>query len=599
MPRKRLIWKVMPGYLGVIVLCTALVAWLAGQSVRSFHRTETARELHNKLNLILPQVKPLLITKQLPEIQKLCNELGPASSTRITVISNAGLVLGDSEQDPAKMDNHADRPEILDARTNGIGRSARFSETVDTEMLYEARSIIHDKQVIGFVRIAVSLDTVKQTLSSVRTRILAGGLVMAVIGVTLMLVVFARQIALPLHQLQEGAQRFASGDFNHTLPVPDSEEVGTLAEALNTMAQQLAEKIQLITQHSQEQQAILASMIEGVIAVDGQQRIITLNDAAAQLLNIQHQQTTGRDIAAVIRNADLQQFLTRALASTEPIEDTIIYHGGEHERAFQVQGTVLHNGYEANGAVVVLHEITRLRHLEAVRRQFVANVSHELKTPISAIKAAAETLIGSDRTPTDSENSERFLKIITRQADRLNAIVEDLLMIARIEQDQEQGQIELSSAPLGPVLASAVETCQLKATEKDTSVSVHTQTDLYAHINAPLLEQAVINLVDNAIKYSPPNTTVTVTAESNSTETVITVQDQGPGIAREHLQRIFERFYRTDQGRSRAMGGTGLGLAIVKHIAQAHRGRVSVDSTTNPAKNHGCIFRIHLPTDEA
>ena len=259
-----------------------------------------------------------------------------------------------------------------------------------------------------------------------------------------------------------------------------------------------------------------------------------------------------------------------------------------------LRGVVLHDAAgERGGAVIVLSDVTRLRELEVVRQQFVANVSHELKTPITAIKAAIETLLcDHDAAP---DQAQRFHAIIDRQADRLSAIVEDLLALARLEQQEQRQPIELTRCDLASVLHAAVDTCQSQAQGHDITLRIDAEPDLEARVDAALLEQAVMNLLDNAIKYSDEHTQVRVNARRGEGEIVLEVQDHGPGIEERHLERIFERFYRTDAARSRALGGTGLGLAIVKHVAQVHGGRVSVDSIVAPAPDQGCAFRIHLP----
>jgi two-component system phosphate regulon sensor histidine kinase PhoR len=238
---------------------------------------------------------------------------------------------------------------------------------------------------------------------------------------------------------------------------------------------------------------------------------------------------------------------------------------------------------------VVLNDITRLQRLETIRRDFVANVSHELKTPITAIKGSVETLLSG--VMSEAESATRFLEIIARQADRLNAIIEDLLALSRIEQEEERIGIQLTSVAVRDVLQSAALSCQLKARDKQVTLSIDGPDDLHFPVNAPLLEQALINLIDNAIKYSPDGGEVQLTARADATGLTITVRDFGCGIAREHLPRLFERFYRVDKARSRKQGGTGLGLAIVKHIIQAHGGQVQVDSTPG----EGSLFTLRLP----
>jgi two-component system phosphate regulon sensor histidine kinase PhoR len=291
----------------------------------------------------------------------------------------------------------------------------------------------------------------------------------------------------------------------------------------------------------------------------------------------------------VVRNADLSRFISRALTCREPIQADVILLG-DRQRVMQAHGSALHDSEgRAIGAVVVLNDVTDFRRLEDIRRDFVANVSHELKTPITSIKGFVETLLdGASQNPVDSE---RFLRIIAKQADRLHAIIEDLLSLSKIEQQEDAEDIALEPVAIRGVLEAAVNVCQSAAQEHHISVKLNCDGDIKARINPMLLEQAIVNLLDNAIKYSEPRRDVCVSGETADGEVRIHVADRGSGIAEEHLPRIFERFYRVDRARSRKLGGTGLGLAIVKHIVQAHHGRVTIDSMLGI----GSTFTIHLP----
>jgi len=334
-------------------------------------------------------------------------------------------------------------------------------------------------------------------------------------------------------------------------------------------------------------------MVEGVVAVDRDERVLTINLAAGRLLAVATGGVEGRLIQEVVRNPELHQFIERTFGSTQPVEGDIVLLTdeavGEGRRFLQVHGTLLRDAHgESIGAVVVLNDVTRLRRLENLRREFVANVSHELKTPITSIKGFVETLL--DGAIEQPEDARRFLGIIARHADRLHSIVEDLLSLSRIEQGVERGEIPLESNPVRPSVQAAIQACQMRADEKNITVRLNVAEDVRAWTNPPLLEQAVVNLVDNAIKYSEPDKQVLVEAAATGGEVYLIVKDEGCGIEAEHLDRIFERFYRVDSGRSRSLGGTGLGLAIVKHIAQAHGGRVSVESTPG----QGSTFTIHL-----
>jgi two-component system phosphate regulon sensor histidine kinase PhoR len=355
------------------------------------------------------------------------------------------------------------------------------------------------------------------------------------------------------------------------------------------LADSLQKRISVLVQNNNEQQAVLASMAEGVLAVDSHEHVISMNKASARLLGIDPAQAQGRPLGEVVRNADLSRFISRALTCREPIQADVILLG-DRQRVMQADGSALRDAEgRAIGAVVVLNDVTDFRRLEHIRRDFVANVSHELKTPITSIKGFVETLLdGASQDPVDAE---RFLRIIAKQADRLHAIIEDLLSLSKIEQSEDAEDIYLEPAPLRGVLEAAVNACASAASDHEISVTLQCDADVQARINPMLLEQAVVNLLDNAIKYSEPRREVQISGEIADGEVRIHVADRGSGIAAEHLPRVFERFYRVDRARSRKLGGTGLGLAIVKHIAQAHHGRVTIESTLGV----GSTFTIHLP----
>jgi two-component system phosphate regulon sensor histidine kinase PhoR len=338
------------------------------------------------------------------------------------------------------------------------------------------------------------------------------------------------------------------------------------------------------------QEAVLSSMIEGVLAIDADKRIIALNRAGAGLLGVDPEAALEKTVQEIVQDSELRWFINRTLSAKDAIEREVEVNKGE--QILQAHGTSLRDpSGTALGVLIVLHDVTHLRRLEHVRRDFVANVSHELKTPITSIKGFVETLMaGAIREP---ENAENFLRIVARQTERLNEIIDDLLSLSRIEKDAERGQIFLTTQRIKGVLAAAIQVCEPKARERNITILLDCPDDLRARINAPLLEQAVVNLVDNAIKYSEKDREVRVEAQSSGPEVLVRVRDQGSGIAPEHLPRLFERFYRVDSGRSRQSGGTGLGLAIVKHIAQAHNGKVTVTST--PGK--GSVFTLHLSAE--
>ncbi len=401
-------------------------------------------------------------------------------------------------------------------------------------------------------------------------------------------------------------------DPSYLVP-PRSEPVGGLARSFNRLVFDLAVQRQHLMTQVNQHQALLGSMVEGVIAVDPDDRVIRLNDAAVALLRLESdvaERAVGRSIQEVVRNTVLLELVGRVLDDQQPaVTDVVIRNSGsqnapglsnnDSERGdhyLQAQAAALLDASGKRiGVLIVLHDVTRLRRLEMVRRDFVANVSHEIKTPVTAIKGFVETLL--DEPDGDPEQTQRFLRILDRQADRLHAIVEDLLTLARIEQDTGQQKVALESGPVLPVLYASQEACLLRAKAKDLTIEIACSNDLYVMLHAPLLEQAVTNLLDNAIKYSPASATIWIGASPtpDGDEVQITVRDQGSGIPAEHIPRLFERFYRVDRARSRELGGTGLGLSIVKYIAQAHHGRVDVQSATG----QGSTFQLFLARSDA
>ncbi|HRZ11260.1 MAG TPA: ATP-binding protein [Kiritimatiellia bacterium] len=398
-----------------------------------------------------------------------------------------------------------------------------------------------------------------------------------------------RRLARALAEARLAFERWAGGDLDARMVPRDGDPPGQLAAAFNGMAAHLAEQIRLLEQQRDQQEAVFVSMVEGVVALDNGGRILRLNEAAARLFDIPPDKARNRLLQELVRNPALHQLVADAVARGEPAEDDITVFNGR-ERHLRVRASRLRDAQgEGIGALVVFHDVTRLRRLESVRRDFVANVSHELKTPITSIKGFIETL--QDGALKSEEEARRFLGIMARQADRLNAIIEDLLQLSRIEEEADQQVIRLEEQEVSPVLRSAVECCQYKADARQMAVELDGAPGLRARFNTPLLEQAVINLLDNAIKYSPSGSPVRVEAGREGADVVIRVRDRGPGIPPEHLPRLFERFYRVDKARSRQMGGTGLGLAIVKHIAQAHGGNVSVESIPG----QGSVFSLRIP----
>jgi two-component system phosphate regulon sensor histidine kinase PhoR len=589
MRKKRLLWQIYPFFLVIAIASLAGMTWYDCTAIRNFYLDRTRNELQSRAILLEQQFTAELAAGNHEKINNLCKDLGLRAEMRITVILPDGKVVGDTTESPLRMGSHADRLEIAQALAGKIGwSSGRYSETLHEWRAYSAMPLYQDGKIIGVLRTSLSMEAIDKALRDIRNRVTWFCCVTALM-IAAITWYGARSLVRPLEILKTGAERIAQGDLSHRVPVGNIREIAAVAVSLNCMAASLEEKLRDLTTQGNEREAILSSMTEGVLAVDSQERLIRINEAAAKLLEIDAAQAPGRMLQEVVRNHDLHVLVSNVLSAQCNVESEIILHDERGERNLLAQGTVLRDARETIGTLVILHEVTQLKRLEKVRRDFVANVSHELRTPVTSIKGFVETLL--DGAMNNPDELRRFLEIVATQTDRLNAIIEDLLTLSRIEQEEEKAEIALTVSPVRKILETAVEVCRMKAEEKKITLDLSCDPTLLAAMNAPLLEQAVINLLDNAIKYSYPEGPISLSAERADNEIVIHVRDEGCGIGREHLQRIFERFYRVDKARSRKLGGTGLGLAIVKHIAQVHGGRAEVES----ALGKGSLFSILLP----
>jgi len=420
--KKRLLWQLYPSYLLITLISLVAVTIYATSSLREFYLDRIASDLQARAYLLEKQILQFLGPLDTQIIDALCKELGKPSATRITVILPSGL-----------------RPEVIQAKKGNVGRSIRFSTTLQQRMMYVAIPLMDHKRIVAVIRTSLPVTAIDEKLNSIQTQIAFGGLLIAFAAAGISLYV-SRRISRPIEKMKEGAEHFARGDLLHRLPETDLEEIGSLADALNHMAVQLDDRIKTIINQRNELEAILSSMEEGVIAFDMDERIISINQAAARIFESVPKDMLSRSIQEVIRNPELQQFVTQALSSTDNLEgDITLYHEGE--RIIYLHSTSLRDSSgDQIGILVVMNDVTQMRRLENIRRDFAANVSHEIKTPLTAIKGFVETLRhGSVK---NTEEIKRFHSIIQKHVNRLTAILEDLISLSRIEQDDEKKAIK-------------------------------------------------------------------------------------------------------------------------------------------------------------
>jgi two-component system phosphate regulon sensor histidine kinase PhoR len=591
--RARLFWNLGLTYLALILAAFLAIDFYSSRALRQNYIESAYHQLGSISNLAKSKPPRLDDAAEL----RAWTVWMAQSGVRITVIDSAGLVLSESEQNPENMENHANRPEIQEAFATGEGQSVRLSATLNRELIFKA---IRFQPAVGppaVIRMGVPLAQVDASLSALRRRLLGASLVILIFG-AMALFVFFRSFAARVDELNRFSLRLAQGDFR-SLPMERSnDELAELTHSLNQAAASMDRTIHSLSGERNRSSAILRSMVEGVAVIDAQERLVFSNHAFSQILNLDSASSEGRPLIEVLRNSELLGLIRRALRGEEGLQSDVVM-GIVQPQSFSVTAApvkALENepmsttgsatnsvrtasepagSEKPSGAVVVLHDVTELRRLERVRQDFVANVSHEFKTPLTAIQGFAETLLSG--AIDDPQNNRRFLGIIRDHAMRLARLTDDLLKLARIE----AGKLEVQFLAVGvlELMERCAETALLKSNQKEIALEVDVPANLPSvRGDAGLLREVLQNLIDNAIQYTPAGGQIHVSAEAKKRDVVIAVADTGIGIPLSDQERIFERFYRVDAARSREAGGTGLGLSIAKHIVEVHGGRLWVDS---------------------
>jgi two-component system phosphate regulon sensor histidine kinase PhoR len=587
MKHRRLFLKLFPATLATLLLSLGLLTFLAGRAIRLQSYDLQQQDLLERARLLAPQVVQLLRENRPGKLQEYIRQVGPRSHTRITVMLPDGKVLAESDTDPARMENHLARPEMEHALSTGVGSAIRTSPTLGIDMVYSALLLRDGDRPLAVIRTSVPLLDLLDQMSDVYRPLLATSLVLALVAVLLVLR-STRRISRPLESMRRAAELYAGGRLSFRVEPSSISEFNSLALAMNHMAGSLEEKIASLARERNIRDALLDSMNEGVIGFDRDQAILFVNRAAVRLLGLPGDRITGRPLAECLPTA-LHPVLLPALEQ-RGAQELELAGTGDDRRTLALGVTVLHDLSDREiGSLAVFAEITRMKRLEKVREDFVANVSHELRTPITSIRGFVENL--NEGALEDPALARRFLGIIERQVFRLSAIIDDLLALSRIERDEKEQALDLQPVDLRLLAGEVLELCSVQAAQHDIKLELDCPPDATWLLDESMLQRALINLVENAIKYSPESGTVSLRIRLAPGELRIQVQDQGPGIPAEHLPRLFERFYVVDRARSRHLGGTGLGLSIVKHIARAHGGRVSVESRPG----EGSRFTLHLP----
>ncbi len=568
-------------FVALVALVLLGLGILFGSQAHQIYVNRLTDQLAAQAFLVGDSVSRAIAAGESPaQIVALVDALGTRVDSRLTIVGGDGTVLADSEVDPATMENHASRTEILDARREGTGSATRQSRSIDANFLYVAVPIDGEDGLIS--RVAVPMQEVDATVQRVQRLILAAAAAAVAMSIAIAWFISGR-IARPLDDLRHQAHAVASGDLTARVVPVETHELAEVGHAFNTMTEELQTSLDALDHTRMRLEAVLSGLADGVVLTDEEGVVLRLNQSAEQLLETSEAAAVGQPFVLVCRDYELQHLLRRALEGASNPK-AMIEHG-LNRRTLLTTASVVAGTRERLG-LVVLRDISELRRLETVRREFVANVSHELRTPLTSIRAVVETL--ESGAVEDERVAKEFLGRIVGEVDRLTALVEDLLDLARLEAGRSKMGLELID-PGELVLAGADRLRpQLERAGLTMSVS-HGEHLAPIEVDRARIEQVLINLVHNAIKFTPHGGEVSLNVSQRDSVTEITVRDTGVGIAKEEQGRLFERFYKSDK--ARRSEGTGLGLAIAKHIVQSHGGEISVESDVGK----GATFRFTLP----
>ena len=592
MKKPTLLKKLLVKFLLLSVTGFLVLLFVGRFQFKNIYLEEKTGHLRSMALVLSDSVLDLLKDKNYSKIRELVRKYSIESKQRITVVLSSGEVIADSKKSPSELVNHRDRPEIAEALDGQMSHSIRYSNSLKEESIYVAVPLILEGQVLGVLRHSYITHDLKPVLWDYTWNFFWGTLIIGVLFI-LLLVLTTRDIGASLNRIHEKARSFAMGDFGDPIPSLPNEpyEISSLVKSLNEMASKLGHLFSKIHRQRNEREAIFTGMSEGVLSIYMDDNIFHWNKSVCQFFGVPYSKDyKGLPYKSVFNNDQISKLVDEIKDCKSFIEEEIVLSNG---KVLQMHGSILKQEDGADlGVLMVFNDITRLRELENHRKDFVANVSHELRTQLTSIQGYIETLIEGDVE--DKELRTKFLKTIQRNAERLHQITEDLLALSELDKEKSDDRLLLEVSHISGILNSAVHSCEGRAQQKGTRIELDINEDVFMPVNSRLLEQAVVNLIENAIKYGDSGSHVKVgmTKIGDAQDLIsIHVSDSGPGIPSEHLDRLFERFYSVDKARSRELGGSGLGLSIVKNIAHAHGGNVSVESQVGV----GSTFSIQLP----
>jgi two-component system, OmpR family, phosphate regulon sensor histidine kinase PhoR len=576
-------WRIAIPFVFLIVLLMTAVGIYLSNIVRQTYQNDLKNQLiseaiiarDNLVNEFGDGQSDLVLDDQAQKWASLIN-------ARVTLIAADGTVIGESHDDRTRMDNHANRPEILQAASDGNGVSIRFSHTEGYDTLYVAVPVENNGARVGYIRLSLPLEAIQKNIQQVQRTIAVFTVIAAIVAILLAMGI-ASQTTRPLRELSQAVDRLATGDMGKRIIPSTSDEVGQLTKAFNRMGEQLSSEINALETEREKLSAVLNEMSDGVLIVDKGGQIQLINPAAASMFGVSQEEALGRSLIEALRQYQLVDLWRKCQATNE--SQAVLVEIPAKRLYLQTVATSLGKALP-DSTLLLFQNLTRVRQLETVRQDFISNISHELRTPLSSLKALTETLL--ETALDDPPAARQFLQRMETEVDALSLMVSELLELTRIESGRVPLKMEAVSAR--ELIDQAVERLRLQAERAGLSVETTCQEEIPPVLADPSrLEQVLVNLIHNAIKFTPSRGTIRVGCQLVEDKVLFSVQDTGIGIPEEDLSRIFERFYKTD--RARSGGGTGLGLAIARHLVEAHGGRVWAESV----EEQGSTFYFTVP----
>ncbi|MDF2892820.1 MAG: cell wall metabolism sensor histidine kinase WalK [Clostridia bacterium] len=578
-------------YIMSVLLITLIISGIfTVQTIEKQHFSNMEEKLVSASYILSQVLSEDIQADNIEHIKAVLSKVSRELNVRITLIDRQGTVLGETSYDPSLMENHLKRPEIQKALKGSVGKEIRFSSTMKLDFMYIAQPIYRDDYIAGVIRLSTPMKEIKGLMKSIN-----GNLLLALIpGLFLSLLLVYRisiSITSPIKEIKNAAVDITLGKLDPSINITSRDEIGELAKAIDFMAASLRDKINSIRDKNTRMEAILSSVVNGIIAVDSNENILFINPIAQKMLNIDEGDIAGKHLLQVIRNNKIDNMI-KGILENKSFEENEISLNYPTQKIFRLNSNAIKypESDRIIGIIIIIQDITEIKKLEKMRSDFVANVSHELKTPLTSIKGFVETLKAG--AIEDQAAAVRFLNIIEDEADRLNRLISDILSLSELENRKGKTRYEIINT--ADKIREIISLLQNQAVHKNIDLIVKVEADVrMLHGDPDQFKQMLINLVDNAVKYTPEGGKVQVTAYNTKNEVVIRIKDNGIGIPKEHIPRLFERFYRVDKARSRNVGGTGLGLAIVKHIIMQFQGKIDVVSEVG----QGTEFILSIPRE--